>query len=407
LIGIPKQQRQQEQEVDDFQRQQSSSSSSLPPQQVGLQDDDDDDSDINDDNKTVLHVMQSSIETLKMAKIDESEESVYHLLAFVLNLSWETGFRDLRQVQLLHSSSSSSSSSDDLSQRQLTGEEFLTFQYMLHRRLQHEPIQYLVGQWDFLHHVFTIEPPLLCPRPETEELVLLAMQDVQTMLQQRQQQQQQQQSEPEPLRILDVGCGTGCIGISLLAASSAASTSAAAAPHPACQVVALDVEERAIAVATLNAQRILGNCSSDCYQAIISSAADYDVEEKNHHGFDLIISNPPYIPQADMDTLDDTVFNYESHQALFGGGADGMNIIRDIVRKLPQWCRQPPGSAGDAICWMEVDPTHPKLLQEWLASSPSLRVEYVQTEKDLQGKDRFVKLRVKSSQEKEDSSIMI
>jgi release factor glutamine methyltransferase len=362
--------------------------------------------DMNDENeKTVLQVMQSSIETLKLAQIDEPEESVYHLLAFSLNLSWETGFRDLRQLYLQHSSALD----NVLSQRLLTRDELHAFSNLLHRRLLHEPIQYLVGQWDFLNHVFTIQPPLLCPRPETEELVLLALQDLQAMLRQRKQQrQEEQQQQHEPLRILDVGCGTGCIGISLLAAALTPASTLAASPHPAaaCQVVALDVEERAITVSTLNAQRILGNTiSSNCYQAILSSAADYDVDVEKHHGFDLIISNPPYIPQADMETLDATVLHYESHEALFGGGADGMNVIRDIVRQLPQWCRRRGGR--EAICWMEVDPTQPPLLQEWLiASSPSLPVEYVKTAKDLQGKDRFVKFRVKFLPENEDSSTM-
>jgi methylase of polypeptide subunit release factors len=86
------------------------------------------------------------------------------------------------------------------------------------------------------------------------------------------------------------------------------------------------------------------------------------------------------------------VVNYESATALFGGH-DGLDIIRTIVRRLPEWC------VAGAICWMEVDPTHPALLRQWLEESSAdegatLGVEYVTDCQDLSGRDRFVKLRV-------------
>jgi methylase of polypeptide subunit release factors len=79
--------------------------------------------------------------------------------------------------------------------------------------------------------------------------------------------------------------------------------------------------------------------------------------------FDLVVSNPPYILDKDMETLSRTVVQYESVTALGGGGADGMNVIRAILQKLPAICRV------GAICWMEVDPTHPARLKEWLSDA--------------------------------------
>ena len=134
---------------------------------------------------------------------------------------------------------------------------------------------------------------------------------------------------------------------------------------------------------------------SDRYTAQLTSCADFAVEASQPL-FDLVVSNPPYIPAADMNDLDRTVVEYESPTALFAGGsADGMDVIRTIVRKLPEWCR--PG----AVCWMEVDPTHPEKLREWLdgsedgGDSSTLGVAFVGSYKDMFGRDRFVKLLVK------------
>jgi release factor glutamine methyltransferase len=106
----------------------------------------------------------------------------------------------------------------------------------------------------------------------------------------------------------------------------------------------------------------------------------------------VVVSNPPYIPATDKDSLTADVVHYEGATALFGGH-DGLDIIRT---RLPEWC------VAGAICWMEVDPTHPALLRQWIEEESSaddeggatLGVEYVTDCQDLSGRDRFVKLRV-------------
>ena len=273
---------------------------------------------------------------------DEAESSVVHLMAHVLDLDWNTGYRDLQQV--LRSNSS-------LGQRRLTDPELVQWNELIQRRQQHEPLQYLVGQWDFFQHVFTIRPPLLCPRPETEELVELVMRE-----------------ELSCRRVLDVGCGTGCIGISLAAAKG-------------CSVVALDVDPVAVQVSRENADRILEDPS--LYEVLLMSAADYATSEP----FDVVVSNPPYIPEADMASLDETVAGYESEGALCGG-VDGLDVVRTIVAQLPAWTK------SGAVCWMEVDPTHPAMIRDWLGAAPDPEVEFVESRKDMFGRDRFVKLRV-------------
>jgi release factor glutamine methyltransferase len=241
----------------------------------------------------------------------------------------------------------------------------------IQRRLQHEPIQYILGRWEFLEYTLVMERPLLCPRrPETEELVGLVLQDM------KKHQLVAAATSTGRRRVLDIGCGTGCIGIALAAADSDS------------QVIAIDVEPVAVKVAAENAAHILGPGWRDRYRVALESAADLSVDDDDR--FTWVVSNPPYIPATDQASLTRDVVNYESATALFGGH-DGMDVIRTIVRRLPEWC------VAGAICWMEVDPTHPALLRQWLGSSgegATLGVEYVTDCQDLSGRDRFVKLRV-------------
>jgi release factor glutamine methyltransferase len=304
----------------------------------------------------VGQVLHSAVADLEAARVEEAEDSVFNVLAHVLDLPWDTGFRDLREIY----SKGNRLLEGGLGQQSVSAEEISRLLALLERRKTHEPIQYLVGKWDFLDYVFTVTPPLLCPRPETEELVLYAAKSAR---------QQQQQS---CRRILDVGCGTGCIGISL------------AERLPEVSVIALDVEPTAIQVSERNALSILG--STDRYEVHLMAAESFALSP-DEDLFDLVVSNPPYIPARDMDGLDAVVAQWESHTALCGG-PDGMDVVRTIVRQLPRWCRT------GADCWMEVDPTHPAMIKEWLESE-DLGIVFVKAVEDLQGFARFVHLRVK------------
>jgi release factor glutamine methyltransferase len=292
---------------------------------------------------TVDRVVTESIAQLQAKNVIEPESSVSQLLAASLQLSWKTGYREI--------------ASPSIKSRTLQRDQAKEYADKLSRRLQHEPLQYILGQWDFLDYTVKIRPPLLCPRPETEELVMRIVQD----------------TTESPIHILDVGCGTGVIGLAL------------AEQLPDAFVQAIDIDPVAIETSLENAMIVLGNrdYAKSCYQATLCSAQDYE----GNHKFDIVVSNPPYIPKADMETLSRDVVEYESESALCGGD-DGMDIVRVICQKLPTWCH----SSG--ICWMEVDPTHPKLLKEWLDANPSLGVVFEDSYQDMFGNDRFVKLRV-------------
>ncbi|KAL9190719.1 hypothetical protein ACHAXT_000425 [Thalassiosira profunda] len=339
----------------------------------------------------IYDALQLSIELLEECAIPEPEESALHLLSHALNLSWESGYRELREVSALPSPlperASANSRTLDLAQKTLTQEQSIAYQTLMSRRLQFEPLQYIVGRWDF-HHLtgLTIRKPMLCPRPETEELVEFVMSDIEHLNKQQ-----------RKVRVLDVGCGTGAIGIAI------------ARQYPEhVQVVALDVSPEAVALSNDNAAEFLsdligkGNVD-DVYQALLCSATDFTNhnEQRYEMNFDLVVSNPPYIPAKDMRDLSTDVVGYESQSALCGG-EDGLDVIRDIVRRLPEWVFSDDHSQimkHQRHCWMEVDDSHPTLIAQWLApgSEESIRwgVEYSESRKDFCGRDRFVKLVVK------------
>ena len=322
----------------------------------------------------------------------EPDASVHQLLAHALELDWQTGFRQVCNDEY------------PLGERTITIAEQQRYLSCIQRRIQHEPLQYILGQWDFLDDVFVIRPPLLCPRPETEELVLMVEQDVRSSLVSHKSLvdvNDDSLGSTGAIRILDIGCGTGCIGISLLRRLGTGSTA-----NRDVRVIAIDIDPVAVDTSNENADRILGtndNTSDGRYQAILSSAAEYgykgegyydgnyDADDGNDSGgvgvFDVIVSNPPYIPADAEQDMDPTVLEYESPQALFGGGKDGLDVIRTIVDRLPEW-----SSGSGSVCWMEVDPSQPALIEAMVKDYAS--VVYESTHQDLYGRDRFVKLRV-------------
>jgi release factor glutamine methyltransferase len=402
---------------------------------------------------SVMETLQTTIRTLKGDERYTTLEpisSTVHLFAMALQLPWDTGYNQLLQiVNQMESSNtnnnknnesnvtvlSPSASLSSLANRIVTVEELQLFHSYLERRMIHqEPIQYICGQWDFLSSTFQIQPPLLCPRPETEELTMHAIKDIRTaMIQQQRQLQLLQQSSDDEIskpsfRVLDIGCGTGCIGISI--AKEISQT----------VVTAIDIEPIAVQVSNRNAARIMAGNYQNRYMAhlidieqfgtqmkkLIHSQGNGTTDTENNLQYDMVVSNPPYILPSDMDTLEESVLKYESHTALNGGGTDGLDIIRTILQQLPYVAN------NNAICWIEIDPSQPKLIQDYVhtfnehqkqlvsfeqcsilsnteivsnstatatanTSNHAIKtngIRFLETIKDMFGHDRFVKLQV-------------
>lgn len=166
---------------------------------------------------------------------------------------------------------------------------------LLARRLAGEPVAYILGEREFYGRPFRVGPATLIPRPETEHLVEAAL-----------------ARAPTGARVLDIGTGSGCIAITLKL------------ERPDWSVCAVDLSLEALAVARDNAERL--GAGLECLASDLFAALPGRV-------FDLIVSNPPYIPAADPH-LDRGDVRFEPRAAL-ASGPDGLATIRAIVAEAP------------------------------------------------------------------------
>ena len=181
----------------------------------------------------------------------------------------------------------------------LDEKELEAFERLCARRAAREPLQYILGEQPFFGRPFRVTPAVLIPRPETELLCELALERVRG------------QASPA---VLDLCCGSGCIGVTM------------ALERPDARVTAVDISPEALAVARANA---------DSLGARVTFAQGDLFAAVEGQRFDLILSNPPYIPTADLapEALQAEV-QREPRLAL-DGGADGLNLYRRIAAEAP------------------------------------------------------------------------
>ncbi len=170
----------------------------------------------------------------------------------------------------------------------------------LARRLEGEPVAYLVGEWEFYGLTLTINPSVLIPRPDTELLVDRAVSHM--------------EAAGEGGRVLDLCTGSGCVGLAI------------ASRVKSCRAILVDASEEALLVARQNIRR------NQLQGRVAALPGDATQEpDPSLWDFDVIACNPPYIPTRDMDTLDISVRGYEPHMALHGG-LDGLDFYRHITK---------------------------------------------------------------------------
>lgn len=165
---------------------------------------------------------------------------------------------------------------------------------LIHRLQRHEPLQYIVGNARFHGHKFKVTPAVLIPRPETEQLVDLIVDE----------------NKESDLRVLDMGTGSGCIAISLARALKFA------------QVDALDVSRDALAVARANAEAL---------QVKVRFFESDMLAPQPAATYDIIVSNPPYICWSERESMERNVKDYEPGQALFVPDNDPLLFYKAIV----------------------------------------------------------------------------
>ena len=185
---------------------------------------------------------------------------------------------------------------------------------MLKRRMAHEPLDKIIGKREFYKSSFTVSRAVLSPRPDTEVLVESALELLPL---------------DKELKILDMGTGSGCILLSLLK------------ERPQAMGVGLDISKEALQIAQENAENLGLNGR---VEFICQSWTDSHLFLPS---FDMVVSNPPYIPSVEIATLDKEVKEYDPLSAL-DGGADGLKCYKDIAKILPDLLK------SDAYALFEV-----------------------------------------------------
>ncbi len=171
------------------------------------------------------------------------------------------------------------------------------FEELLNRRLDAEPIAYILGEWEFYSLTFEIGPPVLVPRPETEHLVEVALEVI----------------GDRPAQVLDVGTGSGCVSIAI------------ACSAPNSSVVACDIRTDFLNLAGRNAAR-----HNVADHTTFRKGDLFDALAPGDGPFDVICSNPPYVAEPEWEGLPPTITRYEAPECLLGG-PDGLDIVRRLI----------------------------------------------------------------------------
>lgn len=216
---------------------------------------------------------------------------------------------------------------------------------ILQRLSRFEPLQYIEGRTLFLGREFWVAPGVLIPRPETEELVELMLKEI-----------------PADARILDVGTGSGCIAISLAKAL------------PDALVTAWDVSPEALSVARANARKLQADVrfvECDVLACQVDEVGLYDV----------IVSNPPYVTEAEKADMEPNVLQWEPSLALFVPDDDPLRFYRRIAVLGRDML------ADGGRLYFEINRAYGREMVEMLRTMGYVRVR---VKKDLSQNDRFV-----------------
>ncbi|WP_336517887.1 peptide chain release factor N(5)-glutamine methyltransferase [Pollutibacter soli] len=227
----------------------------------------------------------------------------------------------------------------------------LLFDKYINELLQKRPLQYVLNEAWFCGMKLYVNENVLIPRPETEELVQWSVDSLKL------------QSKQHP-RVLDVGTGSGCIALGIKK------------NFPSAEVFAIDISESALKVASRNAEE--NNLSVQLQQMDITGASSIYTGEI----FDLVVSNPPYIPLSDKPAMEDHVVEYEPHLALFVDDDNPLKFYDAIAGFF--LLHAVPGSLLFFETHWQYAPEIKKLLEKKGLTDVEIR-------KDLQGHERMIR----------------
>ncbi|WP_263621446.1 peptide chain release factor N(5)-glutamine methyltransferase [Rossellomorea aquimaris] len=282
-------------------------------------------------NVTVFEALKWASSFLKKQNRDENAGEIYlrHLL-------------DMSRSQLLAEQ-----------RMEISAEKWEEFQQGVRSHADGVPIQHIIGFEEFYGRTFLVNEHVLIPRPETEELIYYGLEKMKRLF-----------PRGGSLRAADIGTGSGAIAITLKLESTA---------WPV-EMMAVDISEEALCVAKENSQRLGAEVSF--YQGdLLKPLMDDGVK------LDIMLSNPPYIPLGDRETMSEVVVDHEPQLALFGG-EDGYDLYRRFMDELPS-------VMNDAfLIGFEVGAGQGETVADMLRETfPEAETEVVF---DINGKDRMV-----------------
>jgi release factor glutamine methyltransferase len=223
---------------------------------------------------------------------------------------------------------------------------------LVNRAGQNEPVPYLIGKCEFYSIELEITPDCLIPRPETELLAERAIEFLQTR---------------KGLQLVcDLGTGSGCIAVAI------------AKNCPSARIIATDISEAALKVAARNVKRYnlenqINLLSGDLFEPV--------VPHLDNSGFDLIVSNPPYVSTDEYALLDENIRNYEPPVALLAG-TEGLDFYRKIAQQAADFLK------ADSALMLETGLHQAGVIRELLKETKLFKK--ITIEKDPQGNDRLV-----------------
>lgn len=229
-------------------------------------------------------------------------------------------------------------------ERPLTETQLNDLRPLVKRRASREPLQYIIGSTEFYGLTLKVDPRALIPRHETEELVELIVEKLETV----------------PQRILDLGTGSGALALAL------------ASKYPEAQITAVDQSAGALELAREN------STSLGLDDRIHFLEGSWWAPLADTSSFDLIVSNPPYLTEAEMNTAEPEVIEHEPHSALVAG-ADGLDDFRILLEGAPKFL------AEGGLLAMETGIAQSEALTE-LAKEAGLSGQSIE---DLSGRPRF------------------
>ncbi len=220
----------------------------------------------------------------------------------------------------------------------------------MNRLISGTPLQYVTGIQYFSGHIFKVNKSVLIPRPETEELVAWISDDL------------NKTNVPRDLTIIDIGTGSGCIPVILKI------------NHPSALITATDISPDALKVASENA--LLNKVEINFQEVSI-----FD-KNASPDKYDIIVSNPPYIPLADASGMSVNVVNYEPHSALFVPDDDPLLFYRAIGKFAVQHLKK------NGVLYFEINPVSAGQLAAYLKTCG---FDEVICRNDLSGHPRFIR----------------